>query len=58
VRCGDVWRFGEDLEFVMCVVRWRSEFVGRATRGDDKPRGRGSGRTTTYYTLYLDNYKK
>ena len=26
------------------VARGRSEFVGRATRGDDKPRGRGLGR--------------
>ena len=26
------------------VARGRSEFVGRATRGDDKPRGRGHGR--------------
>ena len=28
----------------MDVARGRSRFVGRATRGDDKPRGRGRGR--------------
>jgi len=26
------------------IARGRSEFVGRATRGDDKPRGCGRGR--------------
>ena len=28
----------------MDVAPGRSEFVGRAQRGDDKPRGRGRGR--------------
>ena len=29
------------------VARGRSRFVGRAQRGDDKPRGRGLGRRNT-----------
>ena len=32
----------------------RSEFVGRATRGDDKPRGRGLGQRNTNFLL-VDN---
>ena len=34
----------EEMEMSSGVARGRSRFVGRATRGDDKPRGRGRGR--------------
>ena len=35
------------------VARGRSWFVGRATRGDDKPRGRGRGRRNTGFEKKL-----
>ena len=34
----------EEKEIKRFVARGRSGFVGRATRGDDKPRGCGRGR--------------
>ena len=40
------------------VARGRSRFVGRATRGDDKPRGRGRGRRNTKMIVHDGGLEK